>query len=308
MRQARIKAFTLVEILVVIAILAILAVITIAAINPAFRLREANNAQVRNSVRSIAHAIELYEVDNFGILPTADGSALPTVTTADLEENGVDANTLEGIEGSYLSSIPSQPVGIVYYVGVESSSGQPLVGAGIQQNDGSYNLFTSLYGESEIALVNGGGGVAEGGGGGGAASLIPTGQELIDASCGVHMSITNGSTYTKGLDYPNDSNLNIKFAFADESAIEKTVTRYRMLELNGDQVYTSELTDIDSGGGFFVKSDNCVAPVYAANSLGRLRYAGFQHTFEVTIYGTNGDTETYNFGYTLQASEGESFF
>lgn len=94
------KAFTLVEILIVIAILAILAVITLAALNPAARIQAANDSQTRSSVQGVCTAFSLYVVDNNGSLPTTDdptaGTALPSTSGAsDTITNGVTLSTIE---------------------------------------------------------------------------------------------------------------------------------------------------------------------------------------------------------------------
>lgn len=52
------KGFTLIELLVVIAILGILAMVVLIAINPAERIAEANDTQVRSDIATIASAVE----------------------------------------------------------------------------------------------------------------------------------------------------------------------------------------------------------------------------------------------------------
>ncbi len=61
------KAFTLIELLIVIAIIAILAAVIFVALDPLTRFRDSRDAARWTDVESIAHAIELDQVDNGGI-------------------------------------------------------------------------------------------------------------------------------------------------------------------------------------------------------------------------------------------------
>ena len=58
--------FTLIELLIVIAIIAILASVIFVALNPLDRFRDSRDAARYTDVESIAHAIELDQVDNGG--------------------------------------------------------------------------------------------------------------------------------------------------------------------------------------------------------------------------------------------------
>ena len=60
------KAFTLVELIIVIAIIAILAAAIFVAIDPARRLHEARNARRWTDVKTIVEAIKTYQLDNDG--------------------------------------------------------------------------------------------------------------------------------------------------------------------------------------------------------------------------------------------------
>lgn len=128
-KSDRKSAFTLVEILVVIAILAILAVVTFVIINPVQRINQANDATAREDVQSILSATSLYSVDNGGSRPTynpgaAPGTALPTVTTANIMTAGVPVTQLEGLSPTYITTIPDNG----YRIGV-LASGAVLIGA-----------------------------------------------------------------------------------------------------------------------------------------------------------------------------------
>jgi len=68
------KAFTLLELLLVIAIIAVLAGIIMFALKPADRLREANQTKYLSNANDLERAFNSYVVDNGGNLPTAFNS------------------------------------------------------------------------------------------------------------------------------------------------------------------------------------------------------------------------------------------
>ena len=79
------KGFTLIELLVVIAILGILDAVVLIAINPAQRIAEANDTQVRSDVSTIASAVEACFTSN----ATGTYTGCNTVTGAgSLQEKG----------------------------------------------------------------------------------------------------------------------------------------------------------------------------------------------------------------------------
>lgn len=119
------KAFTLVELLIVIAILAILAGIVMVALNPLARFQDSRNARRWTDVNAILDAITLQQVDNKGIYDDvildldvgsyyqigaddagacADTCSNPTIS---LEDDCVDLDNY--ISGEYLQEIPMDP-------------------------------------------------------------------------------------------------------------------------------------------------------------------------------------------------------
>jgi len=63
------KAFTLLEIILVVALMTILSIIVILAINPVKHLRDTNNAKRMVDIKTISNAITQYVIDNEGVLP-----------------------------------------------------------------------------------------------------------------------------------------------------------------------------------------------------------------------------------------------
>ncbi len=104
------KAFTLVELLLVIAIIAMLMFITITAISPDKQLGSARNAARRQDTNSIVNAVYQYVIDK-NPMP----STIPTTSFKEICKtgkrgsqcnNGVDLSVLTG---SYLVTIPIDP-------------------------------------------------------------------------------------------------------------------------------------------------------------------------------------------------------
>ncbi len=106
------KAFTLLEILLVVAAIAILAGIVILAINPTKQLGDTRNSQRRIDVNTILNAVYQYAIDNNGTLP-----ADVTTTAEQICKDNVVASTsctwLGVLTASekYLVSIPVDPSG-----------------------------------------------------------------------------------------------------------------------------------------------------------------------------------------------------
>ncbi len=115
------RAFTLIELLLVIGIIAILAAIVIVAINPPKQLGVARNAQRRSDVNTLLNAAYQYAIDNAGNLPpvaaavgavaistTATGICNNTVKPAAACTGLVDLGILT-TNGKYLVGIPADP-------------------------------------------------------------------------------------------------------------------------------------------------------------------------------------------------------
>ncbi len=107
------KAFTLLELLLVIAVIAVLAGIILFALNPAQRLEDANNAQTMAKSEDIRKAIEAYAIANGGSMPTNIAS-LTTYGLHDICKAGQSTNCLnldQLVTDGYLGSIPEDKDG-----------------------------------------------------------------------------------------------------------------------------------------------------------------------------------------------------
>lgn len=114
------KAFTLIEVLVVVTILAVLAVSVFVALNPAKRVKDAQDARRSSDIDSILTAIHQYIVDNDGTYPTGLsagmaerqlGTAASGCTTSSDGCAVINAACLDMSTplAAYLASIPYDP-------------------------------------------------------------------------------------------------------------------------------------------------------------------------------------------------------
>jgi prepilin-type N-terminal cleavage/methylation domain-containing protein len=105
-RMLRRKAFTLIELLLVIGIIAVLAGIVITAVNPRLQLANAQDAKRRADARTIQQALEQYLVDN-GTLPNA--SSIPIGSTVMICKQGLSfagCVNLDSLVPTYAAAIP----------------------------------------------------------------------------------------------------------------------------------------------------------------------------------------------------------
>jgi len=104
------KAFTLLEILLVVAAIAILAGIVILAINPSKQLGDTKNAARKADVTTILNAVYQYSIDNSGNIPTAITSSSTEICASTTCTDLIDLAVLTTNE-KYLTAIPVDPSG-----------------------------------------------------------------------------------------------------------------------------------------------------------------------------------------------------
>ncbi len=105
----KIKAFSLIEILIVVALMVILSTITIIAINPAKNFRDTRNAQRSSDVAAILNAVTQYTSEQ-GHLLSELGTVPTCPTTAEIGTE-VEMVNLTGapLVEDYIVAIPLDP-------------------------------------------------------------------------------------------------------------------------------------------------------------------------------------------------------
>ncbi len=98
------RGFTLIELLVVIGILAVLLAITLVAINPARQFAMSNDTKRSSDINAILNAVNQYQADNRGALPTG----IPVGTPAIISDTGVDI--CAALVTRYLAALPVDPL------------------------------------------------------------------------------------------------------------------------------------------------------------------------------------------------------
>ncbi|MEK7531135.1 MAG: type II secretion system protein [Patescibacteria group bacterium] len=127
------RAFTLIEILVVIGIIAVLAAIVIIAINPARQFAQARDSQRTANLNSILNAVGQRIADNKGVFAgvAADGSICPTLPASATEISTTSPASAETsaklgcLTPTYIPELPADPNG---------GSGPGLIGYKIYQD------------------------------------------------------------------------------------------------------------------------------------------------------------------------------
>lgn len=110
-QRSREKAFTLIEILLVVGAIAILAGIVILAVNPKKQIGDTRNAQRKADVNTILNAVYQYDIDN----GTALLDALSTAATEICMTSASNCTSLQDLslltsQEKYLVSIPIEPL------------------------------------------------------------------------------------------------------------------------------------------------------------------------------------------------------
>lgn len=100
------KAFTLIELIVVIGIIAILATIVIVAVNPARQLAQGRNTKRKSDLNSLQKALSQYSADNLGSFPSGVTGATKTIGTS-VGDSYVDLTS--ALVPQYLSAVPTDP-------------------------------------------------------------------------------------------------------------------------------------------------------------------------------------------------------
>lgn len=141
------KAFTLLEVLLVIALISILFVISVVMINPYQQVGDINNAQRRADVLSIYTAVNQYRDANSGNLPTGITDELKSICKPGCSVSSDKIDISEAIE-PYIAfgNIPIDPqqsensdvTGYTIYV---TSQGRVVVSATLAQNGDIINTL-----------------------------------------------------------------------------------------------------------------------------------------------------------------------
>lgn len=131
------KAFTLIEVLVVIGILTILFAIALVAINPARQFSQANDTQRRSDVNAILSAIHQYAADNKGVLPTGITTTAKTITST---AGAGNVDLCVALVPTYIADLPIDPT-----TGTEAPANSVCTAGGATYNTG-YTVSQSATG------------------------------------------------------------------------------------------------------------------------------------------------------------------
>ena len=131
MQKAKKKAFTLVEVLLVVVIIAILAAIVIVAINPARQISQANDTQRSTEVKALLDAVHEYAIDHRGVLPTDTttdpvGEITDTAQVLGSDTTNGQLNLCSELVPTYIAEMPFDPQTGDYTSCTEYSTGYSI--------------------------------------------------------------------------------------------------------------------------------------------------------------------------------------
>lgn len=147
------KAFTLIEVLVVIGIIAILAAVVLIAINPARQFKQAHDSQRSSNINAILNAIGQRLADNKGVWTTTTSCAALPSSTSTIAYSGSNTVNLYGcIVPTYMSALPYDPTWgsftsqtdyqTAYSIVQDSVSGRISITASSETNPGTFITVT----------------------------------------------------------------------------------------------------------------------------------------------------------------------
>ena len=128
------KAFTLLEILLVVGIISIVAGIVIVAINPTNSLAKTRDLQRKMGVAEIDNALAQYYLNN-GQYPDSIDTNLQNICVTGAATSGASCSgqiNLSVLVPNYLDAIPNDPTGVGYQVGL-SNTGHVVVVASLTE-------------------------------------------------------------------------------------------------------------------------------------------------------------------------------
>ncbi len=161
------KAFTLIELLIVIGIIAILAAAVIIAINPGQQFAQARNSTRENHANSLSNALLSYSIGNQGNFPTEVSALLLEICNTDNEGEGHIVNCtgkadLSVLVPNYINSIPKDPqspsgTGTGYYVTTNNAGTNAYIVQGLKEINCPENWIgvpgNSMYGTQDFCVM-----------------------------------------------------------------------------------------------------------------------------------------------------------
>lgn len=151
------KAFTIIEMLIVVAIIAILAAILIIAINPSRQLAQARNAQRNSDLRALQSATNQFFIDNL-VWPIG----LDENNKEICDENGEPAeeclNLKKYLVPTYISAIPIDPlvsIGTGYYIALKDNNSTYLTSPNFdkESNFVSVQVNNAYFRLSRLSII-----------------------------------------------------------------------------------------------------------------------------------------------------------
>jgi prepilin-type N-terminal cleavage/methylation domain-containing protein len=158
------KAFTLIELLIVIGIIAVLASAVIIAINPGKQFSSARNSTRESHANTLSKALLSYQVSNSGLLPSGITTMMQEVCNTNIPGNPcTNLLDLSTLTPDYLTAIPLDPkrnsasLGTGYWVALSHDNTRVAVIQGLKEISCPTNYVgvpgNPLYGTKDFCVM-----------------------------------------------------------------------------------------------------------------------------------------------------------
>ena len=176
------KGFTLLEVLLVVVLIGIMTTLVLTAINPNRQIARVQDRVRQSDMSKLQKAIDQYKIDNKGKTPALTGVSSGQYKDICPQGGGAGCVDLSFLVPGYLSSIPKDPTGVNYKIGLNPDNNKlSLWSSASTQTEVAINKFLT---PTELIQAQ----ITEG-------TLVPTGTQQLVLNRLVYTNNAGNQTY-----------------------------------------------------------------------------------------------------------------